>query len=76
MALRQQAEIHIHQLRAQVIAYQQAGFTSDVTKEDHMRMSFIRGELEKAVNDLRFEREAMVKEIEELVKQKQAGLAR
>ncbi|KAF7725555.1 hypothetical protein EC973_009510 [Apophysomyces ossiformis] len=77
-ALRQQHEYTIYELRQQITALQNAKSSAEehvpMAKKELDRMETARAELEKTCNQLRECRTSLAKEIEDLAKQKQAGL--
>lgn len=79
VALRQQQEYTILQLKHQLnIAYQSKQMSrselSVITKEEIERVAKIRVELDKTCNELKGYRNVLIKDIESLARQKQAGL--
>jgi hypothetical protein len=81
VAARQQVEVANQQLRAQLAAFQQASILGSdsflkAAREEIMRLSNLRGELEKACNDLKTYRESVSADLDDMVNKKQAGLLR
>lgn len=79
VALRQQQEYTILQLKHQLsIAYQSKQMTrpelSVITKEEIERVARVRVELDRTCNELKGYRNMLVKDIDSLARQKQAGL--
>ncbi|KAH8553365.1 hypothetical protein BGW37DRAFT_422657 [Umbelopsis sp. PMI_123] len=79
VAARQQVEVANQQLRAQLAAFQQASILGSdsflkAAREEIMRLSNLRGELEKACNDLKTYRESVSADLDDMVNKKQAGL--
>ncbi|KAI8582778.1 hypothetical protein K450DRAFT_226868 [Umbelopsis ramanniana AG] len=79
VAARQQTEVANRQLRAQLAAFQQASILGSdsflkAAREEIMRLSNLRGELEKSCNDLKAYRESVSADLDDMVKKKQAGL--
>lgn len=81
VALRQQHENTIAQLRHQVTVYQQARMLSTrefntLSKEELDRAAQLRYDLERTCKELQSFRDTLSADIANLYKQKQAGLAR
>ncbi|KAG2186647.1 hypothetical protein INT44_002871 [Umbelopsis vinacea] len=79
VAARQHTEVANRQLRAQLAAFQQASILGSdsflkAAREEIMRLSNLRGELEKSCNDLKVYRESVSADLDDMVKKKQAGL--
>lgn len=79
MTARQHIEIVNQQLRAQLAAFQQASILGSdsflkTAREEIMRLSDLRGELEKTCKDLKLYRETVINDLDDMVKKKQAGL--
>ncbi|KAJ2956255.1 hypothetical protein NQZ79_g7859 [Umbelopsis isabellina] len=79
MNARQHIEIVNQQLRAQLAAFQQASILGSdsflkTAREEIMRLSDLRGELEKTCKDLKLYRDSVINDLDDMVKKKQAGL--